>query len=642
MKKVFSMVLICIIIISFCPLVFAEETEAEEVFYTGLDEMTDEELEEFHSKLPRIVDVKPNSIALARMQEDETVLFNNVEVAEIGEEIVYAMPGEDVSLLSDNEDSNKKLPSAVDVSESLTFPPIGDQGETGSCTLWSLFYYQLTNNNCVVRGLQAKTAEGEAVLENIIAPGFLYSLLNCGSNSGTSYEDAVEGMLSYGCPNADKYELTMTKDSIKQWCTDTETWYDAMYNKPECLTYIDKPTAGVVDKNNESIVLVKKTLANGYVVSFSTYVVSWEFTTNSTDNKSSCRYMNDSQQGPHSMAIVGYDDEFWIDVNGNESEDEGEKGAFKVANSWGFRSSDFPDGYAWISYDAFGAVSGVEGAPTDREPVSRAAFYEVKAQKHYTPLLVAEVELTTTSRNCVTVQFGISDISKSEPSCTTFVTETHNAAFFNAQMYNSSASNVNFSGIEDSPENVIIPFDLTRLLKNYCVNKSISPKTPLRLYIGVFDEAPEDEYAVAFGEFSIVEPITNRKVVCSNTEDVIIETFDDYYYKVVDFEITPFVGCFGQKEITVNFNSDINEESVEGNIYWVAPDNDVLNAACEVIDNAIKIVLPEEFEYDSKYELRINQGIQSMGGNSLCSDSVLFVYMLNTLDVIDVWKEPVE
>ena len=35
------------------------------------------------------------------------------------------------------------------------------------------------------------------------------------------------------------------------------------------------------------------------------------------------------------MTIVGYDDDIWYDINEDGKVQEGEKGAFKVANSWG-------------------------------------------------------------------------------------------------------------------------------------------------------------------------------------------------------------------------------------------------------------------------------------------------------------------
>ena len=60
------------------------------------------------------------------------------------------------------------------------------------------------------------------------------------------------------------------------------------------------------------------------------------------------------------MTIVGYNDAIWTDVNGNAVVDPGEKGAFKIANSWGSTWQD--NGFIWLAYDALG---GFRRFPTD-------------------------------------------------------------------------------------------------------------------------------------------------------------------------------------------------------------------------------------------------------------------------------------
>jgi len=66
-------------------------------------------------------------------------------------------------------------------------------------------------------------------------------------------------------------------------------------------------------------------------------------------------YRAKSQNIGHAMAIVGYDDNICCDVNGNGKIEESEKGAFKLANSWG---NDYGDnGYIWVLYDALNMVS---------------------------------------------------------------------------------------------------------------------------------------------------------------------------------------------------------------------------------------------------------------------------------------------
>ncbi len=45
-------------------------------------------------------------------------------------------------------------------------------------------------------------------------------------------------------------------------------------------------------------------------------------------------YLN-GYDGSHAMTIVGYNDAVWTDINSNGVIDAGEKGAFRIANSWG-------------------------------------------------------------------------------------------------------------------------------------------------------------------------------------------------------------------------------------------------------------------------------------------------------------------
>jgi hypothetical protein len=49
------------------------------------------------------------------------------------------------------------------------------------------------------------------------------------------------------------------------------------------------------------------------------------------------------------------------DINGNGIVDSGEKGALKIANSWGDYWKN--DGYSWVAYDALKGQSEVEGSP---------------------------------------------------------------------------------------------------------------------------------------------------------------------------------------------------------------------------------------------------------------------------------------
>lgn len=613
--------------------------ESTEIFYTGLEEMTDEELEAFHNTLPRIIDVKPNSIAMSRLSEEEIVLLEDIEVAEIGEEMVYAMPGEDVELMS--TETVFFLPLAVDVSEALTFPPIGNQGDFASCLPWAMCYYQLTNNHCVVNGLHAKTETGATVSENIMAPGFIYSLCNGGVNAGTHLVDVTEALIAYGCPNANVYDLTITEESLKQWCTDTNVWYDAMYNKPKKITYIPINAEQVINKNSNCVELIKRELANGYVLTFGTKAKDFEFTTNISSNLDNtgiteygCKFRNNSfASDGHFMTIVGYDDTFWIDVNDNGQEDDGEFGAFKIMNSAGQRVTEYMTGYIWMAYDALGSISGVVNASANRYPAMESAVYCIEVQKNYSPLLVAEVEITTAKRNDIIVSLGISGVDDNEPECliSPFPNELNGyGAFHNATEGQCTGRlNTNFSGgIE--VESAIIPFDLTNAIK-YAYEFSedeVDPET--RCFVRIDDASSDDANAILLGDVTIVEPVTARQSICLNEDSLIVGEVG--VCKYVDFDVTPIVSKDNKKNITAIFNSDLKASTVERNIYFINPEGVLVEVECEIEENRIIIPYPDNgYEYDAKYELHIAPGLRSVGGNSLCDEMVILVYILDEL-----------
>lgn len=626
MKKIIFVILSCMIIFSLGSIVSAKDTgNGSDEFYTGLEEMTDEELEAFHSTLPRIVDVKPNSIALSRLSEDEILLLENIEVAELGEEMVYAMPGEEINLMSASNDS--WLDEAVDVSKAATFPPIGNQGDFASCLTWTLCYYQLTNNNCVVNGLRAKTEFGEAIPENIMAPGFIFTLLNGGRNSGANFEYGLNAIMSFGCPDISHYELEITNESLKKWCTDTSVWYNAIYNRPAKFSFDEISTSGIVNAKSDCVKNIKKIISNGYVVSFGTVAKAFEFTGNPINGEYACRYMNSQkieENEGHAMTVVGYDDNYWVDVNGNQKEDPGEIGAFKIANSWGFDSAQYPQGYAWIAYDALGDVSGVANAPTNRIGAMGQYYYFIEPQKNYAPLLVAELELTAMYRDNVGIEFKVSDIDNNLAATNPVSYNGMNMPFYFATYYKTSG-NVNFSGLENQQETVKIPFDLTPLIKMTYKNKEISPTKDLKVSVYVYDES-SGMFTVMLGYVKILEPITGKKVTCLDASDIVAG--GDGAYKCVDFEITPIVSFDNQKSVVIIFNSNICKESVEGNIDVITPDGEIICPKYEVAGKEIILFAPSGgYDYDSKYEIHISENINSIGGNGLNFENKIPVYI---------------
>ena len=633
MKKKIFVLLTTILMFTIAFTVSAEENEiSSEDFSTGLEIMSAEELEAFHNTLPKIVDIKPNRIALSRFSDEESVLFENVEIAEFGEEKVYATSN-DIDILS-LEETEFLLTEAVDVSESLTFPPVGDQDQILACIPWAMCYYQLTNNHCVVNGLHSKTETGDAIPENIMAPGFIYSLCNGGVNASTHIDDVTEALVGYGCPNADLYNLQITGESLKKWCTDTNVWYDAMYNKPKKITYIPINTEQISNKNSNCVELIKRELANGYVLTFGTRAKDFELTTNITSNlddtgiiEYGCKFRNNSfASDGHFMTIVGYDDTFWIYVNDNGQEDEGEFGAFKIMNSAGQRVTEYMTGYIWMAYDALGATSGVVNAPTNRYPAMENAVYCIEAQKNYIPLLVAEVEITTENREYILVTFNVSYDNNYEleyllPISTN---ETMPTVFYSwKDELDVDSKIINFSGTTGE-ETIVVPFDLTRIIS--CEIGTVIPKKLLRVYVYVGDGNRDDNFPVSYGSIKIIEPLTGKTVEYSGDKQP-HPHYEDIV-KCIDFETTPLVGYSKSQDITIRFNSNVCSESIKENVYLVTPEGNLIYPTCEITDNKIIISAPNGgYNFNAKYELIITGDVMSVGGNHLDKQNKILIYI---------------
>ena len=69
------------------------------------------------------------------------------------------------------------------------------------------------------------------------------------------------------------------------------------------------------------------------------------------------------------MAIVGYNDNIWTDINNNDKVDAGEMGALKIVNSWGTGYCN--GGFVWVAYDALNSVTSVNGgfSASSRRPI---------------------------------------------------------------------------------------------------------------------------------------------------------------------------------------------------------------------------------------------------------------------------------
>ena len=303
---------------------------------------------------------------------------------------------------------------SVDNSALQYFPPIRDQGNLGSCAAFSTTYYQMTYMTALARGWDAQTG-GDS---NRFSPKWTYNMANGGSDSGIQEYDSLSVQRDHGCATWAEFPYTGNGGDYLAWCMDSNVWRTAIGRRMNDYYTIDSLYT------SNGLANLKAILDNGYVVTFDTYAPwSWQGwvqgtvaddTNTANDDafvgQQICTYVQAKDWG-HSMTVVGYNDDIWCDLNGNGVVDPGEKGALKIANSWGIWANG---GYAWFAYDALKNVSDVPGWSHPGKVYgfgygdnpANCLVYVVTAKPSYTPKMLAGFTINHALRNQVTMTVG--------------------------------------------------------------------------------------------------------------------------------------------------------------------------------------------------------------------------------------------
>lgn len=283
------------------------------------------------------------------------------------------------------------------------------------------------------------------------------------------------------------------------WNTKPRVWASALKHK------VDKNgSIGNVD-TKEGFQCMKELLSKGYVLYFDSWIGSLLFKKAgddpSTDKDDAFAGKNvvyglDNYVAGHALAIVGYNDHMWVDINDNNKVDPGEKGAIKIVNSWGAAYED--KGFTYIAYDALKENSTVKGVPKKRRfgsAFNNNTAYWVTFKTDYHPRLLAQITVNTSKRNQLKVELGFSPSTEETPK-----------HLWTSFLMNNQGGTMGIDGTEKASDGNFV-FDFTDLITEH----KLEGTTDGRWYVRITDST-EDGNPVILKKFRIIDNITKKAI----------------------------------------------------------------------------------------------------------------------------------
>ena len=444
------------------------------------------------------------------------------------------------------------LPDAVDNttnSNAKFFPEIDSQGALGSCCTWAETYYQFTY-------MSNKANNITTTKENTFSPTWTYNLYCLDDDDGSSSSGIYNIMQYMGCVTVQDVPIVTTKNprsGFLDWHATDDIWAKATENR--ITGYKSMEVSGnVTDNKDTDLNEIKEALSNGDVLTFSTYFRSWHkngriksSSQNGVDNShvgeqavSACIGFS----GGHRMTLVGYNDNIWIDINNNNKVDNGEMGAFKVANSHGKGYGN--NGFMWVAYDALNRKSFVSGVQnqSDRNKIFwDIASIKVKKNNYSSGMLL----------KCVLHSSCKYEVSVKATAVNKTTNESKSFVFYPYPNFETSlpspVPNGNFAG-EYEAADATFYYDLNNVVSGL-TSSNINNYT----WTFEFNDKYDNDSALTIKECKIVNRKTNAEIdylgeytitLNGNTNTISKSNLNSQL--VAPLEITP-VGNFGTKDL---------------------------------------------------------------------------------------------
>ncbi len=250
--------------------------------------------------------------------------------------------------------------AAVDLTSSSWFPPIGDQGQQGSCASFATGYYCKTFQEAKEHSWNLTEARwiggsndgniSANYQSEVMSPAFIYNLLNNGTDGGSTIEAPIQLVNNVGI--CSWQNMPYYWQDYQRWPSENAWAQAPLYRSNSTFGY-----QYLYVNSTQGITSLKNWLAadNLAILGIDAYDNLLNLTgTSNQDLLTTDNYIN--KTADHALAIVGYDDYFTYMENGMLSH-----GAFKIANSWGIGGwENIPDGCFWVSYNVMKEISTLD------------------------------------------------------------------------------------------------------------------------------------------------------------------------------------------------------------------------------------------------------------------------------------------